>query len=93
MLGKVLERVRRMELCFDMLRKTMTENPRAFLDDDSVKAMLKELMLYYDGGQWLEDYKLDEAGLIPQDMKRGVLAEDSVYDLLDEIRRLEAQHQ
>ena len=89
MLNEAAERVRKMEMYFDILQKTLNENPQAFRDDDSVKSMLMELTQYYDGGQWLNDYRLDEMGLIPRDLKRGVLAEDSVYNLLDDIRQLE----
>ena len=45
---------------------------------------LQELALYMESGQWLQDYELDEAGLLPQDLKRGVLAQDTLYDLLEE---------
>ena len=37
---------------------------------------------YYTSGEWREDYEADEAGLLPKDMKRGVLSQDGVYDLL-----------
>lgn len=39
-----------------------------------------------ESGQWLQDYELDEQGLLPQSLKRGVLAQDAVYDFLEEVR-------
>ena len=33
---------------------------------------------------WLGDYEADERGAFPPGMKRGVLAQDALYDLLDE---------
>ena len=33
---------------------------------------------------WKEDFEADEQGLIPKDMKRGVLSEDGLYNLLQE---------
>ncbi|MBR5572579.1 MAG: DUF4298 domain-containing protein [Oscillospiraceae bacterium] len=49
-------------------------------------AMLRRLRRYYEGGQWLRDYALDEAGLLPRELKRGVLSQDGVYDLLTELK-------
>ena len=47
--------------------------------------MWKELIDYYENGQWLTDYECDERGELPKDLKRGVLAEDTLYNLLTEI--------
>ena len=44
----------------------------------------KMLEDYYSSGQWLEDYEADEQGLLPDDLKRGVLSQDALYDLLGE---------
>ena len=32
--------------------------------------------------EWLRDFEDDEAGLIPEDIDRGALSEDGIYDLL-----------
>ena len=32
--------------------------------------------------QWMKDFEADEAGKLPADLKRGVLSEDAVYDLI-----------
>ena len=56
----------------------------------ALRERLGELEAYYSGGLWMRDYDDDSAGKIPQDLKRGVLSEDAVYDLLsdhDRIRR------
>jgi hypothetical protein len=39
---------------------------------------------YYTSGEWQEDYEADEAGLLPAELKRGVLSQDGLYDLLTE---------
>lgn len=49
---------------------------------------LRRLEAYYTGGQWLRDYEDDEAGRLPQDLKRGVLSQDGVYDLLEKEQRI-----
>lgn len=47
-----------------------------------IKQMLKILEEYYTSGQWLKDYEADEQGLLPDDLKRGVLSQDALYDIL-----------
>lgn len=39
---------------------------------------------YYTSGQWQEDYEADERGELPPDLKRGVLSQDALYELLSE---------
>lgn len=66
-----LERIAAMEAAYDRVR---TGKP---LPDD-----LQILTAYMDSGDWLRDYEADEAGLIPQCMKRGVLSQDGLYNLI-----------
>ncbi len=40
---------------------------------------------------WLSDFEADEAGLLPPDLKRGVLSEDGIYNLLEEYKRVEEE--
>ena len=49
---------------------------------------VEELDRYYSSPEWREDYKLDEQGLIPEDIKRGVLSEDGLYNMLEENQEL-----
>ena len=86
MIQEATERVRQMEQRFDMLQNVMNTKPDALLEDVSIREMLQSLTEYYENGQWLCDYELDETGLLPQDLKRGVLAQDAVYDFLERIK-------
>ena len=54
----------------------------------SVLPGLKELEDYYTSPEWQEDYAADEAGLLPEGLKRGVLSQDGISDLLDRFRDL-----
>ena len=54
----------------------------------SVLPGLKELEAYYTSPEWKEDYEADEAGLLPEGLKRGVLSQDGISDLLDRFRDL-----
>ncbi|MBO7129093.1 MAG: DUF4298 domain-containing protein [Prevotella sp.] len=37
---------------------------------------------YYDSKEWQKDFADDEAGLLPEGLKRGVLSEDGIWNLL-----------
>ena len=80
-----VRRVEEMERCLDLLQKTADENPTEIRSNAQLQAMLRQLTDYYENGRWMQDYALDEQGLLPADLKRGVLSEDAVYDLLAQI--------
>ena len=86
---EAIDRIQEMETCFDMLTTAEQVNPKSILDDPGLKSSLQRLLQYYENGQWLHDYELDEKGLLPQDLKRGVLAQDAVYDFLDRMKNVE----
>ena len=70
-----LERIAAMEASFDRAQAAMNENRL----DAPEFPMLAE---YLDGGAWRADYEADEQGRIPQGMKRGVLSQDGLYNLI-----------
>lgn len=80
----VVERVTQMECCYDALLTAAEQGTEAFCEE-TVQAQLQRLLAYYEGGQWLEDYLLDEQGGLPAGLKRGVLSQDGVYNLLAEL--------
>ena len=82
---ETISRITRMEQCFDALCVAAAENPERLRKDSELMKELRELTEYYENGQWLRDYELDERGQLPADLKRGVLAQDAVYDLLDSL--------
>ena len=51
-----------------------------------VQEQLRELTAYYESPQWLRDYDDDCAGKLPEDLRRGVLSEDGIYNMLLEQR-------
>lgn len=87
-LKETIERIRRTELYFDIISYVLKTSPRAILHDAYISAMVSELTAYYDGGLWLEDFQLDERGELPKELRRGVLSEDGVYNLICDIRAL-----
>ncbi len=57
----------------------------------AVQPLVRELDAYYGGEDWRADLADDEAGKLPEDLKRGVLSEDAAYDALEDNRRLLAR--
>ena len=61
----------------------------AALDDYAeVQEAIRELSAYYGSNDWKQDYADDEQGLLPNDLKRGVLSEDAIWNLLEDSRNL-----
>lgn len=71
-----------MEEYYDVLCEAYSQNKSASELNEEEKSMLLCLTEYYEGGQWLRDYEADEKGLIPTEVKRGVLSQDGLYNLL-----------
>ena len=84
---RAIDRVCRMELYFDILTYTTQHYPDMLKKDKYIIKILKALTDYYENGQWQKDYELDEKGGFPVDLKRGVLSQDGVYNLLQEIKK------
>ncbi|MBO5994286.1 MAG: type II 3-dehydroquinate dehydratase [Firmicutes bacterium] len=74
------DRVRRMEAIMDRVAEAAGGERNEGFDAD-----VKTLEEYY-AKNWREDFELDEAGGFPAGMKRGVLSEDGLYDLLEEVK-------
>ena len=56
---------------------------------DRVKKATDILAEYVESGLWMEDYEADERGELPQDLKRGILSQDGLYDLFEAISSLD----
>ena len=77
------ERTAYYEQLFDELSLTVQEEKPL---TDELKDKLLLLEEYYSSGEWQADYEADEDGLFPADLKRGVLSQDGLYDLLERLR-------
>jgi len=87
MLQHIIDRVTEMEACFDNIQAAVAKDPDIVAKDAAVKEMFEALLQYYEGGQWRMDYEYDEKGMLPADLKRGVLSEDGVYNLISDIEQ------
>ena len=83
-----IERIREMESCLDASEKAIRELSEALSAFEEVQPLYRKLSDYYGSDRWMQDYEDDEAGKLPRDLKRGVLSQDAVYDLITENREL-----
>ena len=55
---------------------------------ESVQEAIAALDEYYGSDTWRQDFADDEAGRLPDGLKRGVLSEDGIWNLLTDVQDL-----
>lgn len=83
-----IQRIVAMEAAFDRTALAVQMLEAALDTYETVKVDIDRLTEYLESGAWREDFEADEAGLVPGGLKRGVLSEDGLYDLLADIVRV-----
>ncbi len=76
-----VERIRHYEKLYDRALSAVRTITEIWTAEEETFA---ELASYYESGDWLKDYEADEAGELPENLKRGVLSQDGLFDLLAE---------
>ena len=82
-----IERIKWMEQRFNKVLAAIKDGSA-----DSLKAVeedVAELSKYYGSELWKQDFAADEAGTLPPDLKRGVLSEDGLWNLLSDYREIQ----
>ena len=90
---KQLARIRQMERRFRAVTAAMKRLNAALDKWEAVQDDIAALSGYYGSQEWgsqewRKDFEDDEAGLLPEDLKRGVLSEDGLWNLLDSCKEL-----
>ena len=78
------ERIKKMESYLDEAASAVAELAEAMDRYEKIQNKYFKLEEYYGSKKWMDDFEADEAGKLPADLKRGVLSEDAVYDLITE---------
>ena len=73
-----IERIQYMEQLLDFVLKARKEQDK----QERIQEAIRILSEYYGSDEWKQDFADDEAGLLPKDLKRGVLSEDGIWNLL-----------
>ena len=77
-----IERIQAMEALLDETGDAVEALANALEDYATLQARIQKLSKYYGSDQWYDDRAVDDAGKLPENLKRGVLTEDLVYDVL-----------
>ena len=83
-----IERIKEMEGRLERAAAAVMDLSAALDKYEAVQEDIKALRKYYDSRQWKQDYADDEAGRLPADLKRGVLSEDGIWNLLEDVCEL-----
>ena len=78
-----IKRIEQMESKLDTSSKTIKNLEKALKEYSKVQEDIRDLAAYYSGNDWKKDFEADEKNKLPKNLKRGVLSEDSIYNLLD----------
>ncbi|MBQ6903841.1 MAG: DUF4298 domain-containing protein [Lachnospiraceae bacterium] len=76
-----IERIQKYEKIMREAEELLHQSPVEHVD--LLRQKIEELEAYYSGEDWKKDFADDEAGLLPQDLERGVLSEDGIFNLLE----------
>ena len=90
-----ITRIQQMEQLFDFAKEAMEEPVITLEKYKELQKAIAILSEYYSSKEWKQDYADDEAGLFPKDLKRGVLSEDGLWNLLadwQELKKNDAPH-
>ena len=85
-----IARIRRMERSFNRVRKVVDALERDLAALEALKGQVGELQEYQSSGLWMEDFEADERGELPAELRRGVLSEDALYNLFEDINNLKS---
>ena len=85
---KQITRIRRMERRLNSATAAVKRLSSALDKWEAVQEAIADLDKYYGSDVWRQDLADDEAGLLPADLKRGVLSEDGIWNLLADCKEL-----
>ena len=90
---KQIGRIQTMEQHLDRVSQAVIRLSAALDDYAEAQTALRELSAYYDSEDWKRDFADDEQGRLPQDLKRGVLSEDGIWNVLADCQALKTRMQ
>ena len=83
-----VNRIKSMEEKFDRALEAVASLDVALENFKASIPEVEELAAYYESDLWRRDFEADSAGKLPCDLKRGILSEDGIYNLLTDYQRL-----
>lgn len=79
-----INRIKEMEKALDICEPAVKNLLDAIENFNAARPYFERLEEYYNSSAWREDYEADENGELPSELKRGVLSQDTLYDLFSQ---------
>ena len=76
------ERIQYMEQLLDFVLEAQKGQDIDHDKKERIQEAIRILSEYYGSDEWKQDFADDEAGRLPKDLKRGVLSEDGIWNVL-----------
>ena len=86
---KQTQRIRQMERHLNRASAAIKRLSAALDKYEEAQESIAALGGYYGSEDWKQDFADDEAGLLPQGLKRCVLSEDGIWNTLEENKELQ----
>ncbi len=83
---KQIERIGRMEQYLERVIHAAKGMNDGLDENEVVQEALRELEEYYGSDTWKQDFEDEEQGKLPKNLKRGVLSEDAIWNVLEDYR-------
>ncbi len=82
------QHIYRMETIFDKAQYLLNSLEEKISEFEAFQLEIQKLEEYYESPLWKKDFEMDEAGMFPEEVKRGVLSEDGIYNILERYKEL-----
>ena len=80
-----------MEELFGTALEAVSEMSAAMGKYSAAQHAISTLADYYGSREWKQDCEADEAGKLPATLRRGILSQDGIWNLLADVRELNAE--
>lgn len=81
---ETVKRISEMELILDETTKRIKDVDESLQNLQDYQPEIERLEEYYSSKEWKEDLAKDEEGALPKGLRRGVLSEDGIYNVLEQ---------
>lgn len=83
-----IERIRQMEHRLERASEVLGRLDAVLDEYEAVQEDLRALDQYLGSPEWRANCRADEAGMLPEDLHRGALSEDGIWNVLDRHREI-----
>ena len=85
---EMISRIMQHEMLLERAEQVIGQMETALDAFEGIRRDMQTLEGYYTSPEWKSDYAADEAGMLPDGMKRGVLSQDGIDHLLERYAEL-----